>query len=116
MNLESVDYLFVDEGHYAPGVITSKKRFKLLLNHIAFDNHIDRQNNWPTDRFAAMRALWELFNSNHGRYVAPSEYLTFGETLYPMQHQIAFRQYNPNKPHKYGVLLKSLKDARFSYT
>ena len=33
-----------------------------------------------------------------------------------MRHQITFRQYNPNKPQKYGVLLKSLNDARFPYT
>ena len=33
-----------------------------------------------------------------------------------MRHKIAFRQYNPNKPDKYGVLLKSLNDARFPYT
>ena len=58
-----------------------------------------------------MRPVWELFNSNLGKYVAPSD-----ETLYPMGHQIAFRQYNPNKPRKYGVLLKSLNDARFPYT
>ena len=33
-----------------------------------------------------------------------------------MQHQIAFSRYIPNKPYKYGVLLKSLNDARFPYT
>ena len=33
-----------------------------------------------------------------------------------MRHQIAFRQYNPNKPYKHGVLLKSLNDARIPYT
>ena len=57
-----------------------------------------------------------LFNSNLAKYVAPSEYLTTDEILYPMRHQITFCQYNPNKPHKYGVLLKSLSDARFPYT
>ena len=93
----------------------SKNQFKFLLRHITSDNHIDRENNWPTDRFAAMRPVWELFNSNLGKYVAPSEYLTTEET-YPMRHQIVFRQCNPNKSHKYGVLLKSLKDARFPYT
>ena len=30
-----------------------------------------------------------------------------------MRQQIAFRQYNPNKPHRYGLLLKSLNDVRF---
>ena len=33
-----------------------------------------------------------------------------------MRQQIAFRQYNPNKPHRYGLLLKSFNDARFPYT
>ena len=33
-----------------------------------------------------------------------------------MRQQIAFRQYNPNKPHLYGLLLKVLNDARYPYT
>ena len=94
----------------------SKNRFKFLLSHITFDNHIDHENNWPTDRFATMQPVWQLFNSNLGKCIAPSEYLAIDETLYPMRHQIAFCQNNPNKPHKYGALLKSLNDVRFPYT
>ena len=86
MNLQTVNYLFPDEGHYAFGAIMSKYQFKFLLSHITFDSHIDRENIWPTDRFAAMRPVWELFNSNLGKYVEPSEYLTIDETLYPMRH------------------------------
>ena len=41
--------------------------------------------------------------------------MTIDET-YPVRHRIVFYQYNPNKPRKYGVLLKSLNDARFPYT
>ena len=93
-----------------------KNRFKFLLSHIIFDNHIDHVNNWPTDCFAAMRPVWQLFNSNLGKYIAPSEYLTIDGTLYPMRHQIAFCQNNPNKPHQYGALLKSLNNVRFPYT
>ena len=33
-----------------------------------------------------------------------------------MRQQIAFGQYNPNKPHRYDLQLKSLNDARFPYT
>ena len=36
--------------------------------------------------------------------------------LYPMRYQIAFRQYNPNKPHRYGLLVKSLSDAELPFT
>ena len=63
-----------------------------------------------------MRPVWELFNSNLDKYIAPSEYLTIDETFYPMRHQIAFHQYSPNKPRKYGVLLKLLNDVRFLHT
>ena len=54
MNLERVDYLFADEGHYAFRAIMSKNQSKFLLSHITFNNHIDRENNWSTDRFATM--------------------------------------------------------------
>ena len=63
-----------------------------------------------------MRPIWELSNYNLTKYIAPSELLTIDETLYPMRHQIMFRQYNPNKPHKYDFLSKSLKNASFPYT
>ena len=33
-----------------------------------------------------------------------------------MSHQIRFRQCNPDKPAKYGLLYKSLNDARFPFT
>ena len=79
MNLQRVGYLFADEGHHAFGAIMSKNRFKFLLSYITFDNHIDREKNCPTDRFAAMRPVWVLFNSNLGKDVAPSEYLTIDE-------------------------------------
>ena len=116
MSLQRVDYLFSDyKGHFAFGAIMSKNRFKFLLSHITFDDYSDWEKNWPKDCFAAIRPVWELFNKNLGKYIAPSEYLTIDETLYPMRHQIAFRQYDPNKPHKYGVLFKSLNEARFPY-
>ena len=85
MNLQRVDYLFANERHYVFGEIMSKNRFKSLLSHSPFGNHIDRENNQPTDRFAAMRLVWELSNSNRDKY------LTSDATLYPMRHQIAFR-------------------------
>ena len=57
-----------------------------------------------------------MFNANLSKPLWPSAYLSIDETLYPMRHQIALRQFNPKKPHKYGLLFKSLNDARFPYT
>ena len=33
-----------------------------------------------------------------------------------MRQQVTFRQYNPNKPHRYGLLLNLLNDATFLYS
>ena len=98
------------------GTIMSKNRFRFLKDHIRFDNPQERTQLWETDRLAAVREIWEIFNSNLSKHVAPLEYLLIDETLYPMRQQITFRQYNPNKPHRYGLLLTSLNDARFPYT
>ena len=68
------------------------------------------------DKFAAVRDVRESFNDNLRKYLPPSEYELLDETLYPMCHQIVFRQYNPKKPHHYGILFKCLNDARYPYT
>ena len=69
-----------------------------------------------TDRFAAMSKIWELFRSNLNNHETSSEYLWISEILYLMRQQIAFGRYNLNKLHCYGLLWKSLSDARFPYT
>ena len=48
--------------------------------------------------------------------MVPDDYISLDETLYPMRTQISFKQYNPDKPAKYGILFKSLNSARHPYT
>ena len=57
-----------------------------------------------------------MFDKNCSKYVIPAEYIAINETLYPMRHQIAFRQYNGKKPHKYILILKSIHDSCFHFT
>ena len=115
-NLHRLPLLFSEHSHFVFGATMSKNRMKFLYGHICFETLQGTVNKFPTDRFAAYRPFWEMFNSNLSKPIFPSEYMTIDETLYPMRHQIAFRQYNPKNPHKYGLLAKSLIDARFPYT
>ena len=48
--------------------------------------------------------------------LAPGDYLSLDETLYPMRTQISFKQFNPSKTVKYGLLFKSVNAARYPYT
>ena len=48
--------------------------------------------------------------------LVPGDYLSLDENLYPMRTQISFKQYNPNKPVKYGLLLKAIDAPCYPYT
>ena len=45
--------------------------------------------------------------------LAPGDYLSLDEALYPMRMQISFKQFNPSK---YGFLFKPVNAARYHYT
>ena len=49
-------------------------------------------------------------------FLAPDDYLSLDETLYPMRTQISFKQFNLSKPAKYSLLFKSVNAARYPYT
>ena len=113
----SHDILFSENaGHPMFAATMSRNRFTLLIANLSFDTQEEREEKWKFDRFTAIRKFFELFNLNCLKHVVPSEYLSLDETLYPMRNQIGIKQYNPNKPAKYGLLFKSLNDARYPYT
>ena len=117
LNHHDVDLLF--SKHAGPdvfGATLSQQRMKFLLVNITFDDPDERAQCWPSDRFAAARKLFESFSKNCSKFLYPSEFLSLDETLYLIRHQIAFWQYNPNKLHRYGLLVKSLNDERVPFT
>ena len=63
-----------------------------------------------------MIELFEDINERNVRMRHPSPLLAIDETLYPYCGHIGFKQYNPNKPTKYGLLYRSLCDSLIPYT
>ena len=91
-------------------------RFKFLIAHISFDDRTSRPTRWQHDRFASFCEIFEEFNKNCGKFLVPNDYLLLDETLYPMKTQISFKQFNPSKPAKYGMLYKSINACRYPFT
>ena len=117
MNHHNIELLFESGiGLVIYDAAISQQRMRFLLAHITFHDKNTHKDRWSSDIFSTARDIFEMFNKNCSKYVIPSEYLAIDETLYPMRHQIAFRQYNPKKPHKYELLLKSINDSSFSFT
>ena len=92
------------------------KRFQFLCRFLAFDDFTTRRERWQSDRFAAFREFLEDFSERCARMRNPSEYLSIDETLYPYRGNVKFRQYNPSKPARYGLLYRSISDSRVPYT
>ena len=69
----------------------SRNRFKSLIQSIMFDDHQERAENWPRDRFAAIRNIFELFNKN----VIPSEYLATDDTVIPNEESDKHKTLQP---------------------
>ena len=116
-NQHSVNLLFSpDRGIPIFGATMSRLRFQFITRHLSFDDIDTREERWRKDKFAAMRDVFELCNKNFGEALVPEDYISLDETLYPTRTQVSFKQYNPDKPAKYGVLFKSLNCARYPYT
>ena len=94
----------------------SRNRFKFLIAHILFDDHITRPTPWQHDRFESFRKIFEEFNKNCGKFLVSNDYLSLDETLYPTRTQISFKQFNPSKPAKYGMLYKSINACSYPFT
>ena len=94
----------------------SMHRFKLICRLISFDNKETRNDLWKTVKFICMRQLFEDMNERNAGMRHPSPLLPIDETLYPYRGYIGFKQYNPNKPAKYGLLYRSLCDSSIPYT
>ena len=101
--VSKIDFKFVNSVFFT---FFWRSYYIFNVNNANNVNAEKRPELWKTDRFAAMRQIWELFISSLNEYGSPSEYLSIEETMYPMRHQIAFRQYNPKKPRCYGLLWK----------
>ena len=94
----------------------SQNRFVFLVRMLSFDDKDTRAERWKLDKYAAFRDFFERMNVNNARARVPSSYTSIDETLYPYRGHIGLKQYNPNKPSKYGLLYRSLCDASIPYT
>ena len=64
----------------------------------------------------AIREFFEKFSNQCMLVLEPGDYLSLDETLYPMQTQLSFQQFNSSKPAKNGLLFKSVNAAIYRYT
>ena len=97
-------------------VTMSHSRFKFISCFITSDDKGSRTEHWKTDKFACMRELFRLMSVSNAKCTYPSLVLSVDETLQPYCGAICFKQYNPNKSAKYGLLIRGARDLTTTHT
>ena len=74
--------------------VMSRNHATFILHNLSFDDGSTCAERWKKDRFTAIRVFFEKFNNQCMLVLAPGDYLSPDETLYPMRTQISFKQFN----------------------
>ena len=89
--------------------LLDNRRFFFLSRNLTFDDPEDRKERWKKDRFAAAREIFEQWNDILAQAVEVGKYTAIDECMYACRIKIGFKQYNPSKPARYGLLFKVKK-------
>lgn len=93
----------------------SRNNFEKIKKYLRFDDKATREQRKQTDKFCAVRSLWDKFLENSKACYTPHQHLTIDEQLMPSKNRCEFIQYNPNKPDKFGILTWLMVEVKSKY-
>ncbi|XP_039278702.1 piggyBac transposable element-derived protein 4-like [Nilaparvata lugens] len=91
------------------------KRFEVLLRCLRFDNSATRAERKKLDKAAPISEVFSKVIENSKKCYCLSEHATIDKMLILFRGRCGFRMYMPKKPHKYGIKVMCLADAKTSY-
>lgn len=94
----------------------SYKRFYVLMKALRFDNAQTRAERRKYDNLAAIREVFENFNSRCFDMFNIGECGVISEMVEAFKGKCIFKQYAPNKLSKYGIKIYALCDCSTFYT
>ena len=98
--------------------IMSRNDFLAILRFLHCANNADMiARNLPAyDRLFKIRKVTDMFVKNWQRCFYPSREISLDECIVGFKGRTYLKQYNPKKPHKWGICMWSVADAKSGYT
>ena len=93
----------------------SRNRFKELLTIIRFDGKSTRERRRGKDKFAPIRAVFQMINAIFPKYYIPGPNTVVDEMLSLFRGRCPFKVFMKEKPGKYGILIRMLTDCDKRY-
>ena len=112
----TVDHMFSPK--HGPALFRAtmgKERYLAILSHVSFDNAETRNQRRRGDKFCIMREVFSLFDKNLRRHVTPSDDMTIDESLIKYRGGAHSVYTEPEKPGRYGILVRTVADAHSRY-
>lgn len=83
--------------------VMPRDRFQIILRALHFGRNPQPGDPVPTDPLYKIRPLFDIFHENMQNIYYPKRELSLDESLLLWRGRLYFRQYIPNKRHKYGI-------------
>ena len=93
----------------------SRNKYEYIMRILRFDNKNSRSQRLNTDKFAAVREIFDLFVANCKEKYTPHFSLTVDEELMPLKSRCRFIMFMANKPDKYGIKFWDLVEVNSKY-
>ena len=97
------------------GETMARNKFQLVLRYIRFDEKATQTQRRGSDKFAAIRELWERVMLNCQNAFFPHANVTIDKQLFPCRSRCPFIQYMPQKPAKFGIKFWMICDVDTYY-
>jgi hypothetical protein len=92
--------------------VMSRNRFEMILKFVHFSDNEEETR----DRLSKVRNVLEKFVNNYQSVYTPGMKICVDESLIPWRERLIFRQYIPNKRHRYGIkVFKLCTDKGYTY-
>jgi hypothetical protein len=93
--------------------IMTYSRYKIISKFLHFvDNSTENQTK---DKLFKIRPLLNIFTDIWYQYYVPRENIVIDETIIPFKGRSKIKQYNPKKPHRFGIKAFALADSITGY-
>ena len=107
--------LFSEAANSFYRTVMSRNDLITFLSIMTFDDKNTRSERKRTDKFAAFREVFEMWNENLPKYFTTSGFVTIDEQLIASRCRSPNRIFNPKKPGKFGELVRWMGDAEYRY-
>lgn len=89
----------------------SRDRYLLILRCFHFSENVQEHEQLPEDRLYKIRPLLNHFTSKMQTVYYPGKTLSLDESMVLWKGRLLFKQYLPNKRHKYGIKIFMLTES-----